>query len=115
MLGESIDPTETDELNRLIEEKAEADKLRRLEEAEDLKVILATLPGRRFMWRLLEEAKTFRNPFTGIAAQTDFNCGQQNLGQRYLALIMEFAPSRFVEMLAEKEADAERRSKLASQ
>jgi hypothetical protein len=73
-----------------------------------LKHLLTTYEGRRFYWLLLEDCGVFRNPFTGNALSTSFNAGEQNVGQKLLAHLMQTAPAAFQKMQQENAAVVER-------
>ena len=57
--------------------------------------------GRRYFWGLLSDMGVFNNPFHQSNAQTAFNCGMQNAGQRVLADITRAAPEQYVIMMRE--------------
>lgn len=65
--------------------------------------------GRRFLWWLLEIAPVFRQPFTGNALTTSFQCGEQNVGQRILERITSVSPEGYVTMMKEKADERGRR------
>ena len=95
-----------DPLNTKANEQARKDREDRESQnsrqaAEDLKWLMSDKRGRRIMWRLLSITGVFRNPFTGTS-QTFFNCGEMNIGQRYLADITDNCPERFIEMQQEQ-------------
>lgn len=74
---------------------------------EGLRSLLQTYEGRRYFWLLLEDCGVFRNPFTGNALTTSFNAGEQNVGQKLLAHLIQTAPETFTVMQKEN-ADAQR-------
>jgi len=94
---EGYDPT--DEKHDEIVSKITRD--RRDQEIRDLKSVLSTNAGRRFIWRQLSIAGLFQNPFTGNNT-TFFNCGKQEIAQRLLADVMEAEPSAFSKMQVEE-------------
>lgn len=67
------------------------------------------------LWSFLELGKIFQQPFAGNALQTSFNCGELNVGQQLLSLILEADPDAF-SVLMQENADATRNrtSKFAS-
>lgn len=88
----------------------EKSKLRREREIEDLKAVMATREGRRFIWRLLGELGSFRTPFvSGAPDATAFNAGAQNRGFQLMAEIMSEAPKSFLTMQQEAMDDEQRR------
>lgn len=85
------------------------DKLKANWEAEDkayvdqaYRALLATQPGRRFISYLLEISKFMQQPFTGQALTTAFACGEQNVGKRILADMLEVDPEAFVTLMRER-------------
>ena len=62
--------------------------------------------ARDWVRRLLEHCHVFATPFTGLAATTDFNCGQQSVGLKLLGEIVNAAPDQYIQMMRES-ADKE--------
>ena len=84
---------------------AEEERLAREKELNDLRWVMSTKQGRRFMWRLLSDAGVFRLSFNTNNAVMAFNEGGRNTGLYQLNNITEACPDRYTEMLAEhKEA-----------
>lgn len=88
-----------EDAQRVLEER------KRQQEADDLKWLMGHRPGRRLVWRWLSDAGVFRNPFNHSGSVTAFNCGAQNLGQQFLARVMEHTPDAYVVMLKEQKSD----------
>ena len=87
--------------NELEQEAAELDaQLAREREINDLKCVMASANGRRFMWRLLEKAGIYKSSMTGNS-QTFFLEGQRNIGLYLLAQINEHCLDEYVVMLSE--------------
>ncbi len=95
------DPTDIVGENTRREENSRKAQLFAQQEAEDFKWIVSNKRGRRFIWRLLDQAGVFRSSFTGNS-ETFFREGQRNLGLRVLGLIHEHAPETYAQMLGEK-------------
>lgn len=74
-------------------------------EADDLKWLMAHKQGRRIAYKLLSDAGLFRNPFNHSGSVTAFNCGAMNIGQQFLAQIMEHAPDSYMTMCKEQRND----------
>ena len=72
-------------------------KLNEDQKHNDLKWILATEQGRRFVWRLLETTGIFKSSFTG-SSETYFLEGQRNVGLKLLADVMECEPQAYLNM-----------------
>jgi hypothetical protein len=76
-------PTDSRSIVRQQQQVAEAHRIARETELNDLNQVISTESGRRFVWRLLEMAAIYRNAFTGNS-ETYVNCGRQLIGQTLL-------------------------------
>lgn len=72
-------------------------KLGRERELSDLRVVLSTREGRRFIWRYLCESGVFRTSFTGNS-YTYFNEGRREIGIRLMADIDAAQPEAYFQM-----------------
>lgn len=94
----------------------ERNRQRREEEINDLRAVLSSASGRRFVWRLLERSGVFRSSFNAVSdSYTAFNEGRRNLGLRVLNDILEADPDAFTLMQresAEAAAFAERQRRV---
>lgn len=81
---------------------AEAQAEVRRVQVEDVKWLLAHKAGRRFVWRLLEQAGVYRTSFNNSGSVTAFNEGQRNIGLMLVAEIQELVPERYLDMLKER-------------
>lgn len=105
-------------------EIAEKNRQRREEETGDLRAVLSSVSGRRFIWRLLECGGVFRSSFNAESdSYTAFNEGRRNLGLLVLNDILEADPDAFTLMqresveaavLAEQRRKAEKENKRPS-
>lgn len=87
------------------------DRIRRLQKRHEeqdarsiqaaLRQLLSTADGRRFAWLFLADCRVFQQPFNGNALGTAFNCGELNVGQRFLAQLTEADPDAFLVMQQE--------------
>lgn len=75
-------------------------RLAREREVNDLKSVMATPNGRRFVWRLLEKTGLYKSSMTGNS-QTFFLEGQRNIGLYLLAQINDHCLEEYVLMLGE--------------
>lgn len=75
-------------------------------ELADLKMVMDSLEGRRFVWRLLDKAGVFRTSFTGNSA-TFFNEGMRNMGLVVLADVHEACAEQYIQMMTEAKKDTE--------
>ena len=68
--------------------------------------LMSSPAGRAWVRDWLERCHVFHTPFTGIAATTDFNCGEQNIGLGLLGEVVSAAPDQYIQMMRES-ADKE--------
>jgi hypothetical protein len=84
--------------------------IRREREIEDLKTVMSTAQGRRFVWRMLGQAGIFRPSFVaGSPDTTAFNDGARNQGLNLMAEVMQESPKQFLTMQQEAMNDEQRR------
>ena len=83
-------------------EKTQQQKNQRLSEDEDIKIVMSTPEGRRFVNKLLERAGIYRCSFNGQSNNTIFNEGGRNQGLMLLSDIQTAAPGSYATMLKEK-------------
>lgn len=107
-MSEDFDPTDIDARQVAEAEAEDAKRLEREQDAEDFKWLMSDKRGRRFVWRLLSMTRLFHTPYTGKDSDTNFRCGEQNIGQQVLAEIHELCPERYHEMVKEQH-DARRK------
>lgn len=82
------------------EPTAEYKKIRQ-RELSDIRAVLKSPEGRRFIWKLLSDAGIFRSSFSQNAMQTSFMEGQRDNGLRLLHDVNEAEPNAFARMQAE--------------
>lgn len=70
----------------------------------DLKYILDSEQGRRFVWRILEMTGLFKSSFTG-SSETYFLEGQRNIGLKLLAEVMNCDPQAYMKMYVSSKKD----------
>ena len=71
-----------------IQDQSQKDKFRREREANDMRALLATTEGRRFLWRLMEKCGVYRESFTG-SSETFFLEGKRSIGLFVIAEIID--------------------------
>lgn len=77
-------------------------KLKRLQEVEDLREVMSTPAGRRFVHRVLGLCGTFRLSFAGEQTHaTAFNEGKRSVGNQLFAEVEAVSPNQFLNMLRE--------------
>ncbi len=72
----------------------------------DLRKVLSTREGRRFVWRYIGLCGVFKNPHGVDTNQTSFYCGQQAIGQTLLADVTETNDEALLMMMREARDDA---------
>jgi hypothetical protein len=97
------DPTDIRRQEAEAQRDERAAKVKRDREVADFKQVVSTKEGRRFIWRLLEEAGVYRSSFTGTS-QTFFLEGQRNMGLLLIREIHEICPDVYTTMLKEQES-----------
>lgn len=80
-----------------------ANRRKRHYELEDLRSVLQSPAGRRFVWRYLTIGGVFQSSFTGDNA-TFFNEGRRDIGLKLMADVMEADPDAYVRMAKEHQA-----------
>jgi len=80
------------------------EKRRREKELSDIRELLRTPGGRRFMWRYLDRCGVYRSSFTGNS-QTFFLEGERNIGLQMITDIMDADPGLYIEMIKENRSD----------
>lgn len=73
-------------------------------ELRDVADLLATVPGRRFIWRYLGECGVFRTSWEP-SAKIHFNEGMRNIGLMLLADVNEADPDGYLKMLKESKME----------
>lgn len=82
-----------------VKEATRLGKRTREQELDDLRAVLDTPPGLRFVWRVLNTAGVFTTSFTGEGPSTFFNEGRRDLGLRVLADVIEARPDAYLHMM----------------
>ncbi|CCJ88694.1 hypothetical protein ACI1AV_000294 [Cronobacter turicensis] len=76
---------------------------KRLEErdAADIRAVMGTEAGRRVIWRVLSQGKTFATTFAGDPHVTAFNEGQRNMALALFQRVMTNCPDLYLTMADE--------------
>lgn len=78
----------------------------------DLRQVIETKSGRRFLFSLMSASGTFEKTFTG-SSQSYFNEGRRSIGLELFHEVMDMEPDKFVAMWKEdKQAAAERERRI---
>lgn len=83
-----------------VQEAGNRAKRIRINELNDLRFILQTTQGRRFLWRLLSRCKAFHSVWEP-SAKIHYNSGQQDVGHFLMAEIVEANEEAFLQMMKE--------------
>lgn len=83
-----------------VKEAGRKDRERRKRELEDLKSVLTSLEGRRFIWRLLGHCKVFESIWHP-SAQIHHSAGKQDVGHFIMAEVVEADQEAFLRMMQE--------------
>jgi hypothetical protein len=89
------------------EQVQEADRKERFEvktQVKDLKAILSTQEGKRFIWRMVEQCGVYRGGFLP-RDESIFRDGEQNIGIWLLAQVTEANPNALIEMMKQGEKE----------
>lgn len=102
------DPLDTSAQERTAANAAEEERLAKELEQNDLRWVMSTKQGRRFMHRLLSGAGVFQLSFNTNALTMAFNEGGRNIGLNLVGQVNEACPDRYTEMLNEQKEAKER-------
>jgi len=83
-----------------IKDQSQKQKFRREREVNDIRSMLGTTEGRRFLWRLMEKCGVYRESFTG-SSETFFLEGKRSIGLFVIAEIMDAEPEAYLLMIKE--------------
>lgn len=73
-------------------QKSQTDGDKRRQEIEDLRAVVGSQNGARFVWKLLGECGVFRLSFHQSGSQTMFNEGMRNVGLNLMKDLTEASP-----------------------
>ncbi|HBR3904197.1 TPA: hypothetical protein L9T70_001445 [Klebsiella pneumoniae] len=90
-----------EEREELAADELKRQQLRRENELNDLRLICETEYGRRFIWRLIEQAGVWRTTYTGEALSAAFAEGKRNTGLKVFSDVMEACPDQYLAMAKE--------------
>jgi hypothetical protein len=107
---ETIDPYDSTAQEEAVARKADATRLQRQLEVEDLKWLMGHKQGRRYVWRQLQRYGVYRSSFRENPLEIAFLEGARNHGLQLIADIHEHCAERYAEMLKEMKANGRRES-----
>lgn len=74
----------------------------RLQRADDMRAVMGTVSGRRFIWRLLNEAGLFSSSYTGEAISGAYGEGKRAVAVKLMADLQAESKDAYVTMVAER-------------
>lgn len=83
---------------------AKREKDDRENELVDVRAVLGTVEGRRFLWRMMAHCRVFGSVFDPQPTLTAFNAGRQDVGHFLMAEITAADEQRLLEMMNESQA-----------
>ena len=102
MSYENPDPLEREQAQ---EDAKRQQAIAQREAEEDLKFVMSSKQGRRFMHRTLASAGIWKTTFNTNAMQMAFGEGKRNQGLMLLSQVMKACPERYSQMLKEQSND----------
>lgn len=99
------DPLDIRGQERAQAERNLRERIARENEDSDVKWLMSSKRGRRFVWRLMDQAGTFRSVFNTNAMAMAFAEGNRNTGLRILAMVTSLCPEHYPAMLKENTDD----------
>lgn len=73
----------------------------RRSELNEVRALLATAEGRKFLWRLLERCGVYKSSYDQSGSRVYFNEGRREVGLWVLAEIIEAEPEAYVSLMKE--------------
>lgn len=86
-------------------DRALRDKIAQEAEEADIRRLMTSKWGRRFLWRLMDQAGVFRLSYSPDAMAMAFAEGSRNSGLRILTLIHTLCPEHYNAMLKEQTSE----------
>ena len=84
------------------DKKKSLERIDQQNEDSDIEWLMSSKRGRRFIWRLLEQAGVFRSSFNTNAMAMSFSEGNRNYGLQILNLIHTLCPELYPTMIKEQ-------------
>ena len=93
---------------RKIETPEERDNRKKERELNDIRVIISTPEGRRFLWKIISEAGVFRTSFSLDENQMAYQEGRRSIGLNILYDLLDASPSTYMQMQNEYASEMKR-------
>lgn len=84
-----------------VKAQRDREKIERKQEKLDWEWLLQQGPGRRIVWRLMEECRIYEESFTGHANTTFVNEGMRKIGLSIIQKVIRARPDALTEMMIE--------------
>lgn len=107
-MTKEFDPLDTRAHEAATALDAQAQHVKQEQEKADLKYLMSLPQGRRFIWRLLEEAGVFRTSFSTDALEMAFREGCRNQGLKMMTATIEHCPGEYHKMTREQKSGPKR-------
>lgn len=95
------DPTDTTAIDATRKAKAVQAQLDAKADADDVRWLMSSERGRRFLWRQMEQAGVFRQTFNTNALVMAFNEGWRKNGTQLLQLVHQESADQYPDMVKE--------------
>lgn len=99
------DPTDTQAQEAEAQSEQDAAKVRRQQQVDDIKWLMAHAAGRRVVSRLLEESGVHRTSFHTSGSTMAFNEGRKTLGYFLTGELLEIVPEGYLRLIKEYRND----------
>lgn len=99
--------TDMQDEEKQLADREQQQKLHSERQRDDVIHVMSSADGRRFIWRLLENANVFASSFTGDNNATNFNEGRRSEGLRLFNDVMRHCPDLYLTMAKEAKEDEE--------
>lgn len=83
-----------------VKDASRKERFSRDDQLSDIREVLASISGRRFVWRVLEKCQTFGSVWEP-SAKIHYNSGQQDIGHFILAEITQADENLLFKMMTE--------------
>ena len=84
-----------------VKSAAKKERIEEIRRLDDVREVLSTRGGRRFLWRYLGLCHMYSSSFTGDPITTAFKEGERNVGLKIQADINEADPEKILLMMKE--------------
>ena len=95
------DPLDTQAQDAEAQSDQDAARLKRHQQVEDIKWLMAHAAGRRVVSRLLEESGVFRTSFHNSGSVMAHNEGRKHIGYFLTGELLEITPDGYLKLLKE--------------